>query len=191
MKNRLRWHEQVRRRDDSHMSRTVLDMELEGVRPRGRQTLRYMDTIGRGSKRNGLTDVNILDLNNWRMAVSSMTHWRGRAFKVRRWELRGHTWSTETVGRRAARVATSGRRESWDDPPPAPTSSRFRWASWRRDRRPDRTAWICSVSPPSRVGGWGYLTHHSILRWTWRTSAAWYNIHDTRDVILHRLVLRH
>ena len=30
MQNRLRWHGHVRRRDDSHMTRTVLDMEVEG-----------------------------------------------------------------------------------------------------------------------------------------------------------------
>ena len=49
MQKRLRCHGHVRRRDDSHMTRTVLDMELEGVRPRGRPTLRYMDTIRRDS----------------------------------------------------------------------------------------------------------------------------------------------
>ena len=41
--------------------RTVLDMEVAGVRPRGRPKLRYMDTIRRDMKKNGLTDVNILD----------------------------------------------------------------------------------------------------------------------------------
>ena len=34
MQKRLRWYGHVRRRDDSHMIRTVLDMEVEGVRPR-------------------------------------------------------------------------------------------------------------------------------------------------------------
>ena len=35
----------VRCRDDSCMTRTLLEMEVEGVRPRGRPKLRYMDTI--------------------------------------------------------------------------------------------------------------------------------------------------
>ena len=84
MQKRLRWYGHVSRRDDSHMTRTVLDMVVEGVRPRGRPKLRYMDTIRRDIKKNALTDVNILDRKNWRLAVSRATHWRGRAFKVRR-----------------------------------------------------------------------------------------------------------
>ena len=61
----------LRRRDDSNMTRTVLDMEVEGARPKGRTKLRYMDTIKRDIKKNGLTNVNILDRNDWRMAVST------------------------------------------------------------------------------------------------------------------------
>ena len=74
----------VRRRDESHITRTVLDMEVERVRPRGRPKLRYMDTIRRYIKKNALTDVSILNRTDWRLAVSRATHWRGRAFKVRK-----------------------------------------------------------------------------------------------------------
>ena len=56
----------------------------DGVPPRGRPKLRYTDTIKRDIKKNGLTDVNILDRNDWRMAVSRATRRRRRAFKVRR-----------------------------------------------------------------------------------------------------------
>ena len=64
----------VRRRYESHITRTVLDMEVENVRPRGRLKLRYMDTIRREIKENGLTDVNILHLKDWIMSVSRATH---------------------------------------------------------------------------------------------------------------------
>ena len=47
MQKRLRWYGHVRRRDESHITRTVMNTEVEGVRPRGRTTLRYMDTIRR------------------------------------------------------------------------------------------------------------------------------------------------
>ena len=74
MKKRLRWYGHVSRRDDSHMTRTVMDMLVEGVRPRGIPKLRYMDTIRRDIKKNGLTDVNIRERKNWRLAVSRATH---------------------------------------------------------------------------------------------------------------------
>ena len=74
MQKRLRWYGHVRRRDESHITRTVLDMEVEGVRPRVRPKLRYMDTIKRDIKKNGLTDVNILDRKDWRLAVSRANH---------------------------------------------------------------------------------------------------------------------
>ena len=73
MQKRLRWYGHVRRRDESHITRTVLDMEVEGVRPRGKPKLRYMDTIKRDIKKNGLTDVNILDRKDWSLAVSRAT----------------------------------------------------------------------------------------------------------------------
>ena len=74
MQKRLRWYGHVRRRDDSHTTRTVLGVVVEGERPRGRLKLRYMDTIRRYIKRNGLTNGNILDRKDWRLAVSRATH---------------------------------------------------------------------------------------------------------------------
>ena len=74
MQKRQRWYGHVRRRDESHTTITVLDMVVEGVRPRGRPTLRYMDTIKRVINKNGLTDVNIVDSKDWRLAVSRATH---------------------------------------------------------------------------------------------------------------------
>ena len=53
MQKRLRWYGHVRRRDDSHMTRTVLDMVVEGVRPRGRPKLRKKTTSEEISRRIG------------------------------------------------------------------------------------------------------------------------------------------
>ena len=39
VQKRLRWYEHVRRRGESHITRTVLAMEVDGVSPRGRPTL--------------------------------------------------------------------------------------------------------------------------------------------------------
>ena len=47
----------------SHMTIALLEKEVDVVTPSGRPTLRYMDTIRRYIKKNGLTDVNILDRN--------------------------------------------------------------------------------------------------------------------------------
>ena len=74
MQKRLRWYGHVRHRYESHIISTVLDMVVEGVRPRGRPKLRYMDTIRRDIKKNALTNVNILDRKDWRLAVSRATH---------------------------------------------------------------------------------------------------------------------
>ena len=49
-------------------------MEVEGVRPSGRPKLRYMDSIKRDIKKNGLT-VNIVDRKDWRLEVSRATHY--------------------------------------------------------------------------------------------------------------------
>ena len=50
MQKRLRWYGHVRRRYESHTTKTVMDMVVEGVRPRGRPKLRYMDNIRRHEK---------------------------------------------------------------------------------------------------------------------------------------------
>ena len=66
MQERLRWYGHERCRDDSHMTRTVLDMDV-GARPRGRPKLIYMDTIRREIKQNAMMEKTEKD---WTMAVS-------------------------------------------------------------------------------------------------------------------------
>ena len=47
MQKRLPWYGHVRHEADNHVIRSVLDMEVEDVRSRGRPKLRYMNTIRR------------------------------------------------------------------------------------------------------------------------------------------------
>ena len=56
------------------MTRTVLDMDVKCVKPRGRPKLRYVDTIRRDIEKNKLMDVNIIDCKELRMGVSRATH---------------------------------------------------------------------------------------------------------------------
>ena len=85
MQKRLRWYGYVRHRDESHTNRTVLDMVADGVRPRGRPKLRYTDTIKRYIKKNGLTEVTILDRKDWRMTVPRATHCQSQLFNGQLW----------------------------------------------------------------------------------------------------------
>ena len=48
-------------------------MDVEGVRPRGRPKLRYMYTIKGDIKKNGLSDVNIFDRNDWSFQGDPLT----------------------------------------------------------------------------------------------------------------------
>ena len=63
----------IRYRDDSHIHGN------DGARHEGRcatqrkTKLRYVDTIKRAIRKNGLTDINILDGKDWRVAVSMAT----------------------------------------------------------------------------------------------------------------------
>ena len=49
---------------DSHMTRTVLYIEVEGVRPRGRPKQRYMDTVRLDIKKSGMVNANFLGLDD-------------------------------------------------------------------------------------------------------------------------------
>ena len=69
VQKRLRWYVHVKRRADSHIKRTVIGMEVEWVRPRGRPYLRCIYSVKRDIKKNGLTDVYIIDNKDWIMVL--------------------------------------------------------------------------------------------------------------------------
>ena len=72
MQKRLRWYGHVSRRDDSHYDQKSAGhggRRCETAR-KTKITIHGLDTIRRDIKKNALTDVNILDRKNWRLAVS-------------------------------------------------------------------------------------------------------------------------
>ena len=74
----LRWIQGVsvreqKRNEEIREAATVQPIATHLMQKR-RPKLRYMDTIRRDIKKNALTDVNILDHKNWRLAVSRATH---------------------------------------------------------------------------------------------------------------------
>ena len=74
----------LRRKDDSHMTRALLDMYVNSVIPKGRPKLTPPEEI---SRRVGWRTSTFLTTmtGEWK-TVSRTTHWYGRAFKVARWE---------------------------------------------------------------------------------------------------------
>ena len=46
-RRRLEWFGHVKRRDETENIRAVVEMKMEGKRPRGRAKLRWKDTVGR------------------------------------------------------------------------------------------------------------------------------------------------
>ena len=49
-RGRLEWFEHVKRRDETENITAVVELKMEGKRPRGRPTLRGKDTAGRDLK---------------------------------------------------------------------------------------------------------------------------------------------
>ena len=67
MQKRLRWYGHVRRRYDSHMTRTVLAMEVAGVRPRGRSLLRCQHCLS-------AMNISTLSVSHEQMSTLSDSH---------------------------------------------------------------------------------------------------------------------
>ena len=64
-KRRLSWDGHIKRRTPEDMTRTVLDMEIPGKRPRGRPRIRWMDNIRRDMRLHGLDESMTEDRKVW------------------------------------------------------------------------------------------------------------------------------
>jgi hypothetical protein len=63
---RLRWYGHVRRREEDHLAKRVMSLEVEGKRSRGRPKFRWLDKIKVDLKESGLTDQDALDRAKWK-----------------------------------------------------------------------------------------------------------------------------
>ncbi len=66
---RLRWYGKVRRKDDGHIGRRMMGMELPGKRKRGRLKRRFMDVVKEDLAEVEVTEEDRKDRNNWRWKI--------------------------------------------------------------------------------------------------------------------------
>ena len=64
--SRLRWYGHLRRREDEHPTRLMMDMAIPGRRRRGRPKLRWLDCVNRDMNEMNLNEIMALNRNDWR-----------------------------------------------------------------------------------------------------------------------------
>ena len=66
---RLMWYGHVLRKDDGHIVRRILRMELPGKRKRGRPKRRFMDVVKEDMAEVEVTEEDTEYRNNWRWKI--------------------------------------------------------------------------------------------------------------------------
>ena len=66
---RLRWYGHVQRREEEHITKRVLNMELPGKRKRGRPKRRWRDCVADDMRKSGLSTENALDRRKWKLSI--------------------------------------------------------------------------------------------------------------------------
>ena len=66
---RLKWYGYLRRKDDGHIGRRMLRMELPGKRKRGRPKRRFMDVVKEDMAEVEVTEEDTEDRNHWRRKI--------------------------------------------------------------------------------------------------------------------------
>ena len=62
----IEWFGHVKRRDETENIRAVVEIKMEGKRPRGRPTLRWKDTVRRDLKDGSFTEEWATDRDRWK-----------------------------------------------------------------------------------------------------------------------------
>ena len=68
---RLRWYGHVQRRDENHVTKQALNLEVEGRRRRGRPRRRWMDCVREDMAEKGLAERDAADRQRWRTMTSN------------------------------------------------------------------------------------------------------------------------
>ncbi|KAJ8709025.1 hypothetical protein PYW07_008851 [Mythimna separata] len=64
--NRLSWYGHVKRRDEMHVTKRVMNLHVDGWRGRGRPKKRWMDCVKTDMKEKGVSDVMTGDRTEWK-----------------------------------------------------------------------------------------------------------------------------
>ena len=70
---RLKWYDHVRRMEEEHIVRRMLDVDIPGKRRRGRPNLRWKDACKRDMTEVGLKEDNATNRAGWRKRLISYT----------------------------------------------------------------------------------------------------------------------
>lgn len=69
--SRLRWFGHLARRGVEHVGKSTMEMEIDGVRPRGRPKTRWKDVIQRDMREKELDEAEALNRNRWKRLIQN------------------------------------------------------------------------------------------------------------------------
>ena len=72
--NRLSWYGHVMRRDDTHETKRVMSMNIDGWRGRGRPKKRWMDCVRDDMNEKGVNDSVTFDRGEWKKKTCCDDH---------------------------------------------------------------------------------------------------------------------
>ena len=66
---RLRWYGHLLRREEDHVGKRTMEMEVNGRRRRGRPRKRWKDCVGEDLRVKGLDEVEALNRSKWKRLI--------------------------------------------------------------------------------------------------------------------------